>query len=143
VYFLLLVLRTKYYFKGMKPGNHWGPIEVCTGPGLDLVAQTMFRSGPGSGIVLMIAIKRYIEHFGLSRANLFFRKEEVIRSCAHLILVTQSGCGYKSHLLDFLWDFLSCPLPEIVPDNILQTWHPISLYRSSNAKITWNVLDPH
>jgi hypothetical protein len=69
-----------------------------------------------------------------------FRKEKVIRSCAHLMLVTQSGFGNKSHRLDFLGDFRSCPLPEIVRDKTLQTWHPVSLYRSSNAKIASDVL---
>jgi hypothetical protein len=61
-------------------------------------------------------------------------------SCAHLMLVTQSGSGNKSHLLDFLGDFRSCPFLEIVQDNILQTWHPIYLYRSSNARITLDVV---
>jgi hypothetical protein len=58
----------------------------------------------------MIAMKR-LEHFGLSRAILF-RKEKVIRSCAHLVVVTQSGSGNKSHRLDFLGDFRSYSLPE-------------------------------
>jgi hypothetical protein len=57
----------------------------------------------------MIAIKREIEHFGLSRAILFFRKQKVIRSCAHLMLVTQSGSGNKSHRLDFLGDICCVP----------------------------------
>jgi hypothetical protein len=91
---------------------------------------------PDSGLVHMIAIKRYIEHFGLSRKIIFFRKKQVIRSCAYLMLVTQLGSGNKSHRLDFLGDFCSCPLPEIVRDNTLHTCHPISLCRSSNAKIT-------
>jgi hypothetical protein len=56
------------------------------------------------------------------------------------MLVTQSGSGNKSHLLDFLGDFRSCPLAEIVLDNTLQTWHPTSLYSSSNDKITPDVL---
>jgi hypothetical protein len=70
----------------------------------------------------------------------FFRKEKIIRSCAHLMLVTQSGSANKSHRLDFLRDFRSCLLPEIVRKNTVETWHPISLYRSSNAKITSDVL---
>jgi hypothetical protein len=56
------------------------------------------------------------------------------------MLVTKSGSGNKFHRLDFLGDFHSCPLPEIVPDNNLHTWYLISLYRFSNAKITSDVL---
>jgi hypothetical protein len=58
---------------------------------LGLVAQIMFESGPGLGLVQMIAIIRYIKHFGLSWAIL------LIHSYAHLMLVTQSGSGNKSH----------------------------------------------
>jgi hypothetical protein len=82
----------------------------------------------------MIVIKAFFEHFGLSQAIIYHR-EKVIHSCAHLILVTQLGSRNNSRL-DFLGDFRGCPLPEIVRDNTLQTWHPISLYRSSNANIT-------
>jgi hypothetical protein len=56
-------------------------VEVCTGPrasagpglrtGSGLVAQIMFGSGPSRAII--------------------FSKEKVIRSSAHLVLVTQSG----------------------------------------------------
>jgi hypothetical protein len=88
--------------------------------------------GPGPG-----SIRCCIEHFGRSRT--FFRKEksfvlELISCSWH-----KSDSGNKSHRLDFLGDFHSCPLPEIFRDNTLQTWHPISLYRSSNAKITSHV----
>jgi hypothetical protein len=109
-------------------------------PGPGLVAQTVFESGPVSGLIQIIAVKRYIEHFVLSRAIVFFHKEKVVRTCAHLMLVTLSGSGNKSHRLDFLGDFRCCYLPEIVRDNTLQAWHPISLYRSSNAKVTSHVL---
>jgi hypothetical protein len=40
--------------------------EVCTGPGLALVMKIMFSSEPGS------YDSNQIEHFGLSRAILFF-----------------------------------------------------------------------
>jgi hypothetical protein len=33
------------------------------------------RPGRGSGLVQMISIKRYIEHFGLSRAILFSQRK--------------------------------------------------------------------
>jgi hypothetical protein len=69
----------------------------------------MLGFGPGSND----SNQTLYEHFGLSRAIIFFAKK-VIRSCAHLMLVTQSGFGNKSHRLDFLWDFRSCPLPETV-----------------------------
>jgi hypothetical protein len=77
-------------------------VEVCadmdlaleprpdTSRGPDLVAQIMFGSAPGSGLVQMIAIRRYIKHFGLSQA-IIFSKEKNIRSYALLMLVTQSG----------------------------------------------------
>jgi hypothetical protein len=38
---------------------------------LGLVTQIMFESGLGSFLVQTIAIERYIEYFGLSRAILF------------------------------------------------------------------------
>jgi hypothetical protein len=41
----------------------------------------------------------------------FLCRQKVIRSCAHLMLVTQSGSGNKSHRLDFLSDFRNCLLP--------------------------------
>jgi hypothetical protein len=65
------------------------PVEVCTVSGLaleprpdpalgsGLVAQIMFGSGPGLGLVQIIAIKRFIEHFGLSPAISFFSKEKL------------------------------------------------------------------
>jgi hypothetical protein len=56
----------------------------------------------------MIAIKRYIEHFRLSRVILSFAKKK-------LFVVALSGSGNKSHRLDFLGDFRSFPLPETVP----------------------------
>jgi hypothetical protein len=86
----------------------------------------------------MIAIKGYVEHFGFL-GPFFFRKEKVIRSCAQLMIVTQSGSGNKSNRLDFLGDFRSYTLPKIFRDNTLQTWHPISLYRFSNVKTTSDV----
>jgi hypothetical protein len=45
--------------------------DQARGLGLGLVAQIIFRSGSGSGLVQMILIKHKIEHFGLSRAILF------------------------------------------------------------------------
>jgi hypothetical protein len=114
--------------------------DQAQGPGLGLVAQIMFGCGSGSGLVEMIAGKRCIEHYILGFLGpLVFRKEKVIHSCAYLMLLTLSVCGNKSHRLGFLCDFRIGPLPEIVRDNTLQTWHPISLYRSSNAKITSDV----
>jgi hypothetical protein len=118
-------------------------VEVCTGPslalgprsdpargpGLVLVAQILFGSVPGSGLVQIIAITCFLNISDFLWPFLF-RKEKAIRSCAQLMLVTQSGSGNKSLRLDFLGDFRSCPLPEIVP---------ISLYRSSNVKITSDI----
>jgi hypothetical protein len=46
----------------------------------------------------------------------------------------------KSHWLDFLGDFCSCPSPEMAQHNTFQTWHPVCLLHSSNAKITSDVL---
>jgi hypothetical protein len=48
-----------------------GVAEVCTGPGLTLVAQMMFGFGPGSND----SIRCYIEHFGLSRAIRFSQRK--------------------------------------------------------------------
>lgn len=80
--------------------------------------RLIFRSWQSSDFVLMIPIKSQTEHFGIL---FIFSKESVIRGCAHLMLVTLSGSGKKSHLLDFLGDFRSCPLPEIDEDAVLQT----------------------
>jgi hypothetical protein len=63
-------------------------VEVCTGPGPGPRAG-YHRLCSGSGRVQMIAIKRCIEHFGISRA-IFFNKEKCIRNCSQLMLVTQS-----------------------------------------------------
>jgi hypothetical protein len=106
------------------------------GPGLGLVAQIMFRFRSGSNDSTQTLYRTFWPFLGHS----FFAKKKVICSCAYLMLVTQLDSGNKSHQLDFVRDFCSCPLPEIVRDNTLQTWHPISLYHSSNAKITTNVL---
>jgi hypothetical protein len=78
------------------------------GPALGLVAQIMFGPRPGSGFIHVIAIRHKIEHFGFSRAILFWQRK-VIHSCAHLMLLTQSGSGNRSHQLYFLGDFRSCP----------------------------------
>jgi hypothetical protein len=73
--------------RGLRPAN------PKAGPGLDLVAQIILGSRPGSGLVQMIAIKSCIKHFGISAVlrPSFFRKKKVIRSCAHLMFVKQSG----------------------------------------------------
>jgi hypothetical protein len=91
--------------------------------------------GPGSkdsNQTLCRTFRAFLGHY-------FFRKGKPSRICAHLVLVTQSGSGHKSHRLDFLAGFRSWPLPEIVLDTTIQIGHPINLYRSSNAKITWGV----
>jgi hypothetical protein len=85
-------------------------LEACKGPGL--ASQIMFGSKPGSGFVQIMAIKRYIKHFGLYPAIRSSPKKKTICSCAHLMLVTESGSGYKSHSLDFLGDFRSCHISE-------------------------------
>jgi hypothetical protein len=54
---------------------YWQTVEVCTGPGLG--AQTIFGSKPGSVLVQMPAVKRHIEHFGLSRAIIFSAKKKL------------------------------------------------------------------
>jgi hypothetical protein len=103
------------------------------GPGPD--TRTSARPGPRAGPepgstdnvrVLAGFVSGSNESYRTFRAfsAVFFRKENVIRSCAHLMLVTQSDSGNKSHRPDFLADFRSC-LPETVRDNTLQTWHPI------------------
>lgn len=58
---------------------------------LALVAHIVFECGPDSGLVQVIAVKRYIEHSGFIGPSVF-RKEEFIRSCPHLVFVTRSGC---------------------------------------------------
>jgi hypothetical protein len=60
--------------------------------------------------------------------------------CMSLRNWVRSGSENKSHRFDFLWNYRSCPLPEIVRDNTLQIWRSIPLHRSSKAKITSDVL---
>jgi hypothetical protein len=111
-------------------GNaHAAAIEVCTGPGLGPT-----RPGPHR---YKTVIKRKIEHFRLSRVILF-RKEKIIRKSARRMLVPQSDSGNKSHRPHFLRDFRSCPSQW---DTNSQTWHPVLLYSSSNAKINSDVLE--
>jgi hypothetical protein len=95
-------------------------VRAGFGPGLNYTNKTLYRT-----------FRAFSGHYFLAMKKVFL---------AALMLVTQSGSGNKSHQQDFLGDFRSCPLPEIVRDNAVQTWHPISLYRSSNAKITSHVL---
>jgi hypothetical protein len=111
-------------------------LEVWTD--LRVVAQKVSGFGPGLDLLHRTAPKRYVEHFGPYRAILL-RKGSAVRSCALLMLVAQSGSGNRPHRLDFLGYFHNCPIPEIAPDNTLRTWHPVSLYRTSNAKVTSDV----
>jgi hypothetical protein len=73
----------------------------------------------------MTATKHFIENFEPFRAVLFLQRK-VIPSCANLVPVIQLDPGNKLHRIDFLGDFRTCLLPEIVRDNSLQTWYPIS-----------------
>jgi hypothetical protein len=96
----------------------------------------MFESGPASNDSNQTLYRKFRAFSGQS----FLRKEKVIRICAHLRPVTPSDSGKKNHRLDFLGDFYSFPIQEIVRVNPKQNWHPITLYRSLNAKITSDVL---
>jgi hypothetical protein len=84
----------------------WCVLDVCAGLG-----QVMMATGPGSGLLQMTAVKQYIENFGLSRA-IFFCRDNVFCYCAWLMLVAHSRSGNKSHQLDFVGDFRSCPLQK-------------------------------
>jgi hypothetical protein len=97
-------------------------------------ARDSVRSGPRATPLLFS--NQTASFLGL----FFLRKEKFTRSCAHPMLVTRSCSRNKSHQLGFLGDFRSCSLPQVVRDNTLKTCHPMSLYRSSNAKITSDVL---
>jgi hypothetical protein len=90
-------------------------VEVVAG--LGLVAHIMFGFGPGSPLFQIVAVKPYLEHFGLYQAVRSSQRK--ILSCAYRMLVIQSGCGYISHLLDFLGDFHSCRFSKIVPGSSL------------------------
>jgi hypothetical protein len=72
--------------------------------GLGQVAQIRFGSGPNSGLVQMIAIR----HFRLSRAILF-RKEKVIRTCSHIMLITPLGSETDSTDLILSGIFVAAP----------------------------------
>lgn len=100
--------------------------------------DTGVRTGLGLGIwpehsprVGIVPDSRHIKHFGLYRA-IFLSQRKVIRRCAHPMAVTHSGSGDKCQRLDFSGYFRKLPPPK--------TWHPVSLYRSSNARITEDIL---
>jgi hypothetical protein len=128
-------------------------LEVCTDPGLTLgprhdtarepgpglVAQIMFGFGPGSNDTNQ-TLYRTFRAFWNHSFFFFFAKNK-------LFVVALILCSWRSRApekipstFDFLGDFRSCLLPETVRDNTLQTWHPISLCRFWNAKITSDVL---
>jgi hypothetical protein len=117
---------------GPGPGPRARPDQAR--PGLGLVAQIMFGSGPGSGLVQMIAIVLYRTFRAFS--GHFFRKKKIVVA---LILCSWHIWAPETNPTTwFSGDLHSSSLPEIVRD-ILQTRHPISLYRSENAKITSDV----
>jgi hypothetical protein len=95
----------RWELQSRQVNSHWHPVEVCTGPGLRLVAQIMFGFEPGSNYRNQTLHRTFRAFWDQS----FFAKIKVTRSFADLMLVTQSGSGNKSHRLDFLWDFRSCP----------------------------------
>jgi hypothetical protein len=107
------------------------------GPGQ--VTQIIFGSGPGSGLVKIIAIKGHIKHFGRSWAIVFPQRKSYsqLRSS-----YASDTVGLRKYPTDLIPSgiFVYAHLPEIVRDNTLQTWHLISLYCSSNAKTTSDVL---
>jgi hypothetical protein len=70
--------------------------DLIRGPGL--VAQIMFGSGPGSGLVQIIAIRRCLEHFGLF---FFCREKSYSKLRSHPMLVTQSGSRKKIPPISF------------------------------------------
>jgi hypothetical protein len=72
-------------------------VEVCTGSGLargsglGMVAQIIFGSVPGSGLVQRIAIK-CIEHFEISRAIIFSQRK--------LFVVALILCSWHSRAME-------------------------------------------
>jgi hypothetical protein len=63
-------------YRNMEEGRK---VEVCTGPGFGPRPEGRDRQCTNPGQGQMIAIKRYIEHFGL-KGPFFFLKETFIRS---------------------------------------------------------------
>lgn len=85
----------------------------------------------------MIAMKHYIEHFIFCRAVLFSTEKN------YSYLHSSYACDavkLRSHGLDSHENFRSCPVPQTVQDNTSQTCHPITLYHSSNTRITSDVI---
>lgn len=123
-------------------------LEVYTGPGLVLqLSLTRPRSKTGSGgtdDVLVWARFKWQQTntykvFQAFSGN-YLQQKKINRTCAHLMLATQLGSGNKSQRFEFFWDFHSCLLPQMVQNKTLQTWYPMSLYRSSNTNIPKDVL---
>jgi hypothetical protein len=74
------------------------------GPGPGLVAQMMFGFGLGSNYS-----NQTFWNISGFLCPFCFSNKKVIRSCVHLILVTQSGSGNKSRRLDFPGVFVAAP----------------------------------
>jgi hypothetical protein len=104
------------------------------GAGLGLVAQIMFGPGPNNtNQTLKRTSRAFSGHSFIVKKKLFV---------VALILCSWHSRAQETNPTDLIFSGIldSCPLPEIVRDNTLQTWHPISLYHFPNAKITSDVL---
>jgi hypothetical protein len=122
------------FFVELMHFEHIGLEALARGPGL--VAQIMFGSGPGSNDsnqTLCRTFRAFSGHYFLAKKKLFI---------VALILCSWHSRAPETNPTDSIFSgiFVAAPLPEIVRDNILQTWHLMSLYRSSNARVTSDVL---
>jgi hypothetical protein len=77
------------------------------GRSLGLVAHT-FEPGPGSGLIQMIAIKRYLEHFGLSRTILFLQKKKSL-----IVALTLHRRGPETNLTDLISSGIFIAAPSL------------------------------
>lgn len=87
----------------------------------------------------MMTMKLYAEHFGRSRVILFSQRKSYSQLPSSYASDV-AGLQLQIPSTFFLGDFRSYPVPEIVRDSTLQPWHQIYLYRSSNSKITSDVI---
>jgi hypothetical protein len=87
----------------------------------------------------MLANKNKIKHLELFFFFFLFFCKEKLFMVVLTLRVTHAGSENESNQFDFLRNFHSFPTQQIFRVNALETWHPIDLYHSSNAKITSDV----
>jgi hypothetical protein len=88
---------------------------------------SIYKPGPVSGLFQMIAVNVYRTFRAFSVHSFFSNKKSFVVSV--ILCVGLSGSENKSHRLDFIRNFRSCPFLGIGRDNALHISHLMSFYR--------------